>query len=258
LTGPPGVGKTSVAHALAGEMGVALVRLQGDGLGLDALCEALGGLAPGGILLLDELHALGRHAAEVLYSAMEDRVLLARGEARALPPWTCLATTTRAGAVPAPLRARYAHVLALGLLSPAELAPVVRRAAAASGVALDAAAVAEVARRCRGTPREAVRLVAWLADAARVHGSAPGAVVTRAAVDAALRAIGVDEHGLDGPSRAYLRVLAERLGGGPAGLRALAAALGVEERTVADVIEPYLLAAGWVRLSPRGRVLGRG
>lgn len=250
LTGPPGLGKTSLALAAAAELGVEWHRLQGNGLKLRDLGERLRQLPARGVLLLDEVHALGRGVAEGLYGAMEDGRLLVAGQDIPLRPWTLIATTTHLAGVPAPLRDRFQHILPLDFLRPAQLAGVVRRATDALGLYLDTEAIGEIARRSRGTPRVAVQHVRWVAELAQAHGTSSRGLGLDA-VDVALRLRGVDARGLEPLHRAYINVLAR----GPASLSALAAVLGEDEATVERVIEPYLVRVRLVRRTPRGRAL---
>jgi holliday junction DNA helicase RuvB len=260
FAGPPGLGKTSLAGIVANEMeagfrvtsGPALVRA-GD------LAAILTNLVEGDVLFVDEIHRLGRAVEEILYPAMEDfqlDIVLGKGpSARTirldLPRFTLVGATTRTGLMTGPLRDRFGFVARLDYYSPGELDAIVRRSAAILEVRLDASGAAEIARRARGTPRIANRLLKRVRDFAEVR--ADGFVDERVA-RRGLELFGVDELGLDKVDRAILDAVCARFGGGPVGLSTLSVSVGEETDTVEDVYEPYLLQLGLLMRTPRGRV----
>lgn len=261
LAGPPGLGKTSLAHIVAAEMGVPLVQTAGPALERKAdVASFLTALEPGSVFFVDEIHRLGRAVEETLYPAMEDcelPVVLGQGAgARTvtlpLPPFTLVGATTRSGLLTTPLRDRFGVSHRLEHYSAEHLAQIVERSAGILGVEIDAAGARAIAERSRGTPRVANRLLKRVRDFAQVKG--------RGTVDAEVAAAGlemleVDAGGLDRSDRNLLEVIAEKFGGGPVGLSTLAVAIGEEQDTIEDVLEPYLLQEGLVKRTPRGRVL---
>jgi Holliday junction DNA helicase RuvB len=261
LAGPPGLGKTTLAHILAREMDVHLTVTSGPALERPGdLAAILTNLQPHDVLFIDEVHRLSHPVEEVLYPAMEDfalDIVLGKGpSARTLrmelPRFTLVAATTRAGALTGPLRDRFGIIERLDFYTCAELEAIVRRAAGVLGVDLDPAGAAEIARRGRGTARVANRLLRRLRDFAQVRA---GGTIDGPVAAEGCRLHDVDAHGLDGGDRRLLRLMAEHYGGGPVGLGTLAAALGEEEETIEDVMEPYLLQTGFLQRTPRGRVL---
>ena len=261
LAGPPGLGKTSLAHIVAGEMGVPMIQTAGPALERKADVAAfLTSLEPNSVFFIDEIHRLGRAIEETLYPAMEDGelpVVLGQGAgARTvtlpLPPFTLIGATTRSGLLTTPLRDRFGVVHRLEHYTPAHLAQIVVRSARILGVDIEAGGAATIAERSRGTPRVANRLLKRVRDFAQVKGE--GVVTAEVALDA-LDMLEVDSAGLDRSDRAFLGAIAEKFSGGPVGLSTLAVALGEEPDTIEDVLEPYLLQEGLLKRTPRGRVL---
>ncbi|HEX2273656.1 MAG TPA: Holliday junction branch migration DNA helicase RuvB [Acidimicrobiales bacterium] len=260
LAGPPGLGKTTLAAIVAHEMGVALRVTSGPALERAGdLASVLTNLDDGDVLFIDEIHRLPRVVEEVLYPAMEDfqlDILLGKGpSARSirldLPRFTLVGATTRTGLITGPLRDRFGFVARLDYYDVDELEAIVSRAAAILGVALDPAGAHEIARRARGTPRIANRLLRRVRDYAQVRGDG---TVTRASAQDGLALFEVDERGLDKVDRAILAAVCERFAGGPVGLSTLAISVGEAPETVEDVYEPFLLQEGLLMRTTRGRV----
>jgi len=261
LAGPPGLGKTSLAHIVAAEMEVPLVQTAGPALERKAdVASFLTSLEPGSVFFVDEIHRLGRAVEETLYPAMEDGelpVVLGQGAgARTvtlpLPPFTLVGATTRAGLLTTPLRDRFGVSHRLEHYSPSHLAEIVERSAGILEVEIDAEGAHAIASRSRGTPRVANRLLKRVRDFAQVKGR--GSVDAEVAA-AGLKMLEVDAGGLDRSDRNLLDVIANKFAGGPVGLSTLAVAIGEEQDTIEDVLEPYLLQEGLLKRTPRGRVL---
>ncbi len=264
LAGPPGLGKTSLAHIVAAEMGVPMVQTAGPALERKAdVASFLTALEPGSVFFIDEIHRLGRAVEETLYPAMEDGelpVVLGQGAgARTvtlpLPPFTLVGATTRSGLLTTPLRDRFGVCHRLEHYQPDHLALIIERSAGILEVEVDAGGARTIAGRSRGTPRVANRLLKRVRDFAQVKGRGP---IDAHVAEAALEMLEVDAGGLDRSDRALLDTIATKFGGGPVGLSTLAVAIGEEQDTIEDVLEPYLLQQGLLKRTPRGRVLTRG
>jgi len=263
IFGPPGLGKTTLSHIIANEMAVNLRQSSGPVLEKPGdLAALLTNLEPRDVLFIDEIHRLSPVVEEVLYPAMEDYqldIMIGEGPAARsikvdLPPFTLVGATTRAGLLTSPLRDRFGIVQRLEFYSVEELARIVRRSAAILGVEMDAAGAHEIARRSRGTPRIANRLLRRVRDYAQVKTD--GAVNAEVA-DAALRMLKVDQNGFDHMDRRLLEAILQKFEGGPVGLDNLAAAIGEERGTLEDVVEPYLIQQGFLIRTPRGRMATR-
>jgi holliday junction DNA helicase RuvB len=261
LAGPPGLGKTSLAHIVAAEMGVPMVQTAGPALERKAdVASFLTSLEPGSVFFIDEIHRLGRAVEETLYPAMEDGelpVVLGQGAgARTvtlpLPPFTLIGATTRSGLLTTPLRDRFGVSHRLEHYSPKHLALIVERSARILEIEIEAEGAQTIASRSRGTPRVANRLLKRVRDFAQVKGT--GEIGADIALGA-LEMLEVDAGGLDRSDRALLDTVATKFGGGPVGLSTLAIAIGEEQDTIEDVFEPYLLQQGLLKRTPRGRVL---
>jgi len=260
LFGPPGLGKTTLSHILAHELGVNLRQTSGPVLERPGdLAALLTNLEPRDVLFIDEIHRLSPIVEEILYPALEDfqiDIMIGEGPAARsvkldLPPFTLVGATTRAGMLTNPLRDRFGIVARLEFYNADELTRIIERSAALLGITIDAEGAREIARRARGTPRIANRLLRRVRDFAEVK--AEGAI-TRAVADAALSMLDVDASGLDVMDRKLLQTVLSKFAGGPVGVDNLAAAIGEERDTIEDVLEPYLIQQGFLQRTSRGRV----
>ncbi|GAA3939655.1 Holliday junction branch migration DNA helicase RuvB [Litoribacillus peritrichatus] len=261
IFGPPGLGKTTLANIVANEMGVDIKTTSGPVLEKAGdLAAMLTNLEPHDVLFIDEIHRLSPAIEEVLYPAMEDYqldIMIGEGPAARsikldLPPFTLVGATTRAGLLTSPLRDRFGIVQRLEFYSVKDLTFIVQRSAEKLGMTMDVAGAEVVARRSRGTPRIANRLLRRVRDFAEVKCEG---VVDKSAADQALNMLHVDQHGLDHMDRRLLLAMIEKFDGGPVGVDSLAAAISEERDTIEDVLEPYLIQQGFVMRTPRGRVV---
>lgn len=261
FAGPAGLGKTSMAHLAAREMNTSIRITSGPAIErVGDLASILTNLTPGDILFIDEVHRLNKLIEEVLYPAMESRMLdiiigkgpSARTLQLELPPFTLIAATTRVGLLSSPLRSRFGSTFRLEFYTPEELERIIMRSASVLGIGIEQDAASVLARSCRATPRVANRLLKRCRDFAQVHGMPR---ITRDAIAGTLALLEIDALGLEPMDRKIMQVIIEKFAGGPVGLATLAAASSEEEDTITEIYEPYLMRLGFLERTPRGRVV---
>ena len=260
LYGPPGLGKTTLAHIIANELGSNLKTASGPSIEKPGdLAAILSNLEPGDVLFIDEIHRMPRYIEEILYPAMEDFeldiIIGTDGKSRSLkidlPPFTLVGATTRSGDISSPLRYRFGIVSKLNYYSTEELANIIKRTSRVLGMPIEEDAVIELAKRSRKTPRIANRLFKRVRDFALVEN---GSIITKEITMDALKRLKVDDLGLDAIDKEYLLSLINKFNGGPVGVATIATSIGEEQTTIEDVIEPYLLQEGFIKRTLRGRV----
>ena len=260
FSGPPGLGKTSLAHIIAKELGVGMHITSGPAIeNKGALAGFLTGLASGDVLFIDEIHRLNAVVEEYLYPAMEDRCIdipldagpHGRTVRMEVPPFTLVGATTRTGLLTSPLRERFQIQERLDFYAPEDLETIVNRSAKILKIPIDEAGSKEIARRARGTPRIANRLLRRLRDFAEIEGDGR---ITREIADTSLSRLEIDARGLDPMDRRILETIIDKYGGGPVGVETIAASIGEERDTIEDVYEPFLMQEGFLQRTPRGRM----